>query len=222
MIGASILQKYTYMGSSSLTRLAVVAAACACLVAKSAEGSLGASLTRAEAARLEAGELVVRPAEREKGSLRLLGGTSYQVIDAAPAVVWQALLDTGRYPRMMPRVLEARLVDHGERERTVFMRQGAEGLFEKRYYLRVKVDQDRRDMTFVVDDSRPHDLDAAWGFYSVRPHAAGRTLLTYGVMADVGDGMLATLLGGSLQEWMLKAPWMVKRFVEGTGRHLYR
>lgn len=187
-----------------------------------ASASLGAGLTHDESRRLEAGQLVVRPVERDKGSLHLLGGTSYQVIDADPVVVWKALLDTSRYPRMMPRVIEARLVRDAERERTVFMRQGAKGFIEKRYYLKVKVDRERRDMTFTVDDRRPHDLDAAWGFYTVRSHPGGRTLLTYGVMADVGDGMLATLLGGSLQEWMLKAPWMVKRFVEGTGRHIYR
>jgi ribosome-associated toxin RatA of RatAB toxin-antitoxin module len=191
-------------------------------IASGASASLVSGLTRDESRRLEAGQLVVRPAEREKGSLRLLGGTSYQVIDVGPELVWAALLDTTRYPRMMPRVIEARVVDETEHERTVFMRQGAEGFVEKRYYLKVRLDRTRRDMTFVVDHRRPHDLDAAWGFYSVRPHAGGRTLLTYGVMADVGDGLLASLLGGSLQEWMLKAPWMVKRFVEKSGRHVYR
>ena len=202
--------------------LLLVLAAVLGLPTTGANATLASGLTRDESRRLEAGQLVVRPAQRDKGSLRLLGGTSYQVIDADPVIVWKALLDTARYPRMMPRVIEARLVRDAERERTVFMRQGAEGFVEKRYYLKVKVDRERRDMTFVVDDRRPHDLDAAWGFYTVRAHPGGRTLLTYGVMADVGDGMLATLLGGSLQEWMLKAPWMVKRFVESTGRHLYR
>ena len=187
-----------------------------------ARAGLVAGLSEDEARRLSGGELVVRPVAQRKGSLDLLGGTSYQIIDAAPEVVWKALLDTPRYRHMMPRVIEARLVHDATDERTVFMRQGAEGFIEKDYYLRVKVDRERRDLTFVIDERRPHDLDAAWGFYSVRAYPEGRTLLTYGVMADIGDGLLVSLLGHSFQKWLLRSPWMVKRFVEGSGAHLYR
>ena len=223
MIPQSILQKYSQMRFSRPRFLTLlVFAALVGLSARAANASLGAGLTHDESRRLEAGQLVVRPAERDKGSLHLLGGTSYQVIDADPVVVWKALLDTSRYHRMMPRVIEARLVSDAERERTVFMRQGAEGFIERRYYLKVKVDRERRDMTFMVDDRRPHDLDAAWGFYSVRPHSGGRTLLTYGVMADLGEGLLRTVVTGTVHDWMMRVPWMVKRFVEGSGKWIYK
>ncbi len=221
--GSSILQKYTYMGT--IRPIAVAGCLLALLVAAPASvgrAGLASGLTADETRRLDAGELITRPASQRKGSLRLFGGTSYQLINASPEVVWKALLDTPHYHRMMPRVLEARLVSRRADERTVFLRQGAKGWVEKRYYLKVKVYADRRDMTFVMDDRRPADLDAVWGFYSVRAYAGERTLLTYGVMADLGDGLLVALLGGSLQDWMLKAPWMVKQFVEGRSGRLVR
>jgi ribosome-associated toxin RatA of RatAB toxin-antitoxin module len=174
-----------------------------------------------EIAQLRRGELVVRPSERRVGDSTLVGGTSYQVINASPDVVWQALLDTERYPRMMPRVLEARLVREGAKRRTIYMRQGASGIAEKRYYLQVEIDADAREIAFALDRRRPHDVHAAWGFYSVQPFDGSRTLLAYTAMADIGGGLLAGVLRGTVQEWMLKTPWMVKRFVEGSGKYIY-
>ena len=73
-----------------------------------------------------------------------------------------------------------------------------------------------------MDDRRPHDLRAAWGFYSGAPLRAGDALLAYGVMADIGDGLGARFVRGSVHDWMMKVPWMVKRFVEGSGRYIYK
>jgi hypothetical protein len=177
-------------------------------------------LTADERQRLERGELVERRMVREQGRLRLIGGTSWQVIDAEPAVVWQALLDTSYYPRMLPQCSEARVIADSGRARTVFVRHGG-GLVEASYYLDVRLDPSRQDMSFRVNESRPRGIRAAWGFYAVRSHTGGRTLLAYGVMADIGDGVARALLRGSVHEWMMKVPWMVKRFVEGSGRYLY-
>jgi hypothetical protein len=175
-----------------------------------------------ERASLAAGGLVSRPMLERRGTLDLMGGTSYQVIDAPLKVVWNALLDTSHYHRMMPRVLEARLVQAGPRERTVFMRQGA-GPFERNFYLAVHIHEELGDITFSVDEKRPHDLRAAWGFYNVRPYAEGKkTLLAYGVMADLDVGGLGSWLRGDVHEWLLKVPWTVKRFIEGSGRYLYK
>ena len=175
-----------------------------------------------ERASLDAGALVSRPMVERRGSLELRGGTSFQVIDAPLRVVWKALLDTSHYHRMMPRVIEARVVQDKANERTVFMRQGA-GPFEKTYYLTVRMYEERGDITFSIDERRPHDLRAAWGFYTVRPYADGnKTLLAYGVMADIGLGPVGALISSDVHEWLLKVPWTVKRFVEGSGRHIYK
>ena len=181
-----------------------------------------AQLTREELGRLQAGQLVQRPAVKLRAGVKLMGGSSWQLINASPEVVWAALLDTPRYPRMMPQVIEAKLVATRDDQRTVFMRQGSAGLLEAKYHLKVKVDAVRRGLTFSVDDRLPHEvLEAVWGFYNVQPYGQGKTLLAYGVMADIRGGVLGSVLRGSMHEWMLRTPWMIKRFVEGSGRWIY-
>jgi hypothetical protein len=178
--------------------------------------------SNAERASLAAGDLVRRPLAERRGSLDLMGGTSFQVVDAPLRVVWNALLDTQYYHRMMPRVLEARLIEEDKDRRTVFMRQGA-GPFERAYYLSVQVSEQRGDISFRVDEQRPHDLRAAWGFYNVRPYDDGRkTLLSYGVMTDMNVGTLGLFIRNDMHDWLLKVPWTVKRFVEGSGRYIYK
>jgi ribosome-associated toxin RatA of RatAB toxin-antitoxin module len=178
--------------------------------------------TAEEVKKLDSGQLVLRPKTQVHGGLRLMGGSSWQVISASPEVVWRALLDTPRYTRMMPRVLEARLISASDNQRTVFMRQGQDGLLEASYYLKVNVREQQRDITFTIDEHKPHELlKAAWGFYTVRPYRDGKTLLAYGVMADISGGWLIGLMRDSVQEWMLRTPWMIKRFLEGSGRKLY-
>lgn len=186
-----------------------------------AEDGGDAPLTQEELARLAHGELVVRSAAERRGRFELMGGTSWQVINATPNVVWQALLDTEHYAKMLPRVIEARLITSAGDERTVFLRQGA-AFVQTTYYIKLKHDASRAEIRFALDDTRPHGIEAAWGFYSVRPYRGGRTLLTYGIMADIGSGLVNFVVRDVVHEWMLRTPWMVKRFVEGSGRWIYR
>lgn len=176
-------------------------------------------LSEEELQRLQAGELVERRITREQGELRLMGGTSWQVIDAPPHVVWQALLDTPYYPRMLPQLTEARVIQDDGRHRKLYMQHS--GIIATSYYLDVQLDRDQRELSFRIDESRPHGIRAAWGFYAVRPYPGGKALLTYGVMADIGRGLGRAILRGTVHEWMMKVPWMVKNFVEGRGRELY-
>lgn len=219
-----------YLGRSmgfSASRSALVSCALLCALGLSSlpasAGVESGTFTPDEWRRLDAGEIVVRPATRMQGAVRMYGGSSWQVIDAPPSAVWSALLDTPRYRKMMPQVIESKLVKAGEGERTVFLRQGQKGLLEARYFLKVRVYEDRHDLTFTVDESRPREvLQSAWGFYTVRPYKDGRTLLAYGVMADIRGGLLGAVVRDSVHEWMLRTPWLMKRFIEGSGRALYR
>lgn len=178
-------------------------------------------LTSQERERLGRGELVARPAIERRGSLRMVGGTSWQVINAPPSAVWRAVLDTSRFQHMLPRVKFAKLVQKNAQQRTVFVSHEA-GMLDASYYLKVKTYPERWDVTFTLDDSRPHSVRAAWGYYSIRPYGIGKTLLAYGAMVDVGEGLIAGIARSSVQEWTLKVPSLVKGFVEGRGRAIYR
>ncbi|MDH5672949.1 MAG: SRPBCC family protein [Myxococcales bacterium] len=178
-------------------------------------------LSPTELARLQKGELVQRPVREQRGDMELMGGSSYQVIDARPEIVWQALLDTSHYDRMLPQLAEARVLSEQGDARKVFMRHTTAGLVDTSYYLDLKLDHAQRDLAFRVDESKDNGIRAAWGFYTVRPHPGGKSLLAYAVMADIGQGLGVAVVRGTVHTWMLKVPWMVKRFVEGSGRHIY-
>jgi ribosome-associated toxin RatA of RatAB toxin-antitoxin module len=173
---------------------------------------------------LRAGQLVKREAREERGSLQLMGGSSWQLIDAPPDVVYRALLDTGKYKRMLPAVTGSTLVAEQPGSRVVRL-EHKRGPIGVSYDVRARFYPERRDITFGLEHAPGGAPRAAWGFFSVRPYgqAGNLTLLSYGVMADPGDGILVGILRGVVHDWMLQVPRLVKGFVEShEGRALYR
>jgi hypothetical protein len=55
----------------------------------------------------------------------------------------------------------------------------------------------------------------------VRPFQNGRAILTFGILADVGTGLLAGVARPQIHEWMLRVPEIIKGYVEGSGRSRY-
>jgi hypothetical protein len=172
--------------------------------------------------RLEAGELIERPVQRTRGSLRLIGGTSFQVVERSVSETWRALNDAASYRYMMPGADEARVVAHRPGTRVVRVRHSA-GLVSAAYHLRLRYDQERRDIAFRLDESRPNDLRAVWGFISVAPWQddPNRSIVSYGIMADVGGGVLGGILRGQIHTWMLRVPSIVREYLVGEARDRY-
>jgi hypothetical protein len=177
--------------------------------------------TPAEKKQLSSGRLVVRPQTSQRDGLRLMGGGSWQIIDASPSVVWRALLDTSHYRNMLPSVVEARLLAHKGPRREVYLRQGTWPVYVS-YHLLVDVDEANRQVRFRVDPQRKNSIAMGWGFLHVQPYGEGRSLLAYGIMADGGSGIVASVARGTVHEWMLKVPWTVKRFLESGGKNYYQ
>jgi hypothetical protein len=170
-----------------------------------------------ELRRLERGELVTRRAARRPGRPALMGGTSWQVIDRPPEAVWALLLDASQYHRTLPQVMRAEVVRDSGDERTLLLEHG-NALLQLSYHLAVRVDPNARQINFRVDESRPNDIRSGAGFYLLRPYPSRKTLLVYGVLADVGDRFFVQLLRADVEEWMLKVPWLVKRVAESKPR----
>jgi hypothetical protein len=190
-------------------------------VLAAAEVSPQDPLSHLELTKLAAGQLVTRPTREVRGDMRLLGGASFQVISRPADEVWRALLDTQRYQKMIPTVSKAQTVVSQPDYRVVRFEHRA-GPIGMQYDLNLRLDAESHDVTFALDPKIKRGPRAAWGFISLRPYTAGRTLLSYGVMADPGDGLLTSMLRGLVHEWMLRVPEQMKRFMESqAARTLY-
>jgi hypothetical protein len=205
---------------STLATLALLAGLC--LTAAPSLGETSANpFSASESQRLRSGELVTRATTEERGSLRLMGGTSWQIINAPPAAVFRALLDTSRYSRMLPTVTGSELISEESGYRLVRM-EHKKGPLGISYNIGAHVYPERRDITFLLEQAPLGLPRAAWGFFSVREYGTNQALLSYGVMADPGDGFVLSMLRSVVHDWMLRVPLQVKHFVESQeGRSRY-
>ncbi len=184
-----------------------------------ADGIQGLDAT--ERTQLQRGEIVLRRVFRRLGERKLFGGASWQVVDRPLEEVWAALLDVEHYGKMLPQVHRARLVARDGKTRIVRIEHGNSWL-HVRYHVRMTPRSERHEMLFQLDPNRPSDLRAAWGFIRLTPWDAGRTLVSFGAMADMGSGLISGALRPLVHEWMLKVPWTLKKYLErGAGRHRY-
>ncbi|HJL18326.1 MAG TPA: SRPBCC family protein [Sandaracinaceae bacterium LLY-WYZ-13_1] len=201
-----------------------LAAAVALTVAgnATAQQSRDEGFDAAERRRLADGELVTRRSSRRRGQLRLIGGNAWQVVDQPVSVTWRALCDAANWHRMLPATESARIVAHRPGQRTVEIRHSV-GFVTAAYHLRLVYDHDRRDISFRLDQQRDNDLRAAWGFLNVRPFDddPNRSLVSWGVMADVGGGMIGGMMRGEVHEWMLRVPETIRTYLHGSGGRRY-
>ncbi|MCC7537942.1 MAG: SRPBCC family protein [Deltaproteobacteria bacterium] len=174
-----------------------------------------------ERRRMERGELVVRPEVRVIRGQRHVGGAAWVVIDATPDAVWRAALDYPRWVRFMPRLVEVHVARRGARA-SLRLRHEL-GPVSARYALDLRVDDAQRDLEFALDRAQPHDIDAAYGFFRILPHGTRRTLVVFGGMVDVGDGLVRLLFEERIHHWSLRVPDELKRWVESPeGRRRYQ
>jgi len=172
------------------------------------------ALRPAERVRLARGETVVREQTIEQGDRRYVGGLTYTVLDASAAEVAGVLDDVGALERVLPRTKRARLVGTSGGDRLVELRQG-NALMEAEYTIRVR--RESNESRFWLDPSRPHGIDDAWGFFRYEPFVGAtgepRVLLTYGVLVDVGPGIVRELFEERLRAALLSVPQLVRRHV---------
>ncbi|MET0283402.1 MAG: SRPBCC family protein [Polyangiales bacterium] len=174
----------------------------------------------AEKKQLAAGQLVTRRVQEEKNGLRLIGGSSWQVIKAPPDTVFRALLDTPRYDRMLPTVSRAQLISQAPTLRRVKL-EHKKGPLGISYRMALIIDPARRDISFKLNDALQSGIRAAWGYLTVAAYG-DKTLLSYGVMADPGDGLIVGLVRSVIQDWLLRVPEQTRKHIESSaGRVLY-
>jgi carbon monoxide dehydrogenase subunit G len=185
------------------------------IAARPAPAPAADALSRVERARLLSGETITRPIALERGEQRLVGGVSYQLVNASPAEVLAALMDVSSLPGALPRTKSAKLVDTSGRSARVELVQG-NSIVEATYTVHL-VRESEDLLRFWLDGTRPHDIDDVWGYFRVKPFDGERTLVTVGVALDVGPGLVRMLFEDRIQRVILATPGHIRDFVEQRG-----
>jgi len=213
------------MGGKSRKRAARVAAGVALLiglVAAPRAGQAGevAPASEEAATRLDRGETVVFDQTLDSKGRRYVGGVTYTMIDADPSELIGLFGDVSAYRQVLPRTRQARLVGMNDGDLFVELRQG-NSMVETAYTIRVHREADERGAgatyRFWLDRTKPHGIEDAWGYFRVEPagespSGSPRTLLTYGILVDIGPGLVRDLFEERLRQLALTVPQRVREY----------
>lgn len=171
-----------------VVRFSTIACALAsCAIALAAADARADRLTLGETSRLVRGETIVRNESWESSGRRYVGGVAYALLDASADEVTSLAANTDIWRRILPKVRSAHRVGTAEGDDLVEVTQGT-ALLHATYTLRVR--HEGGEVRFWMDPHRPHDIEDAWGFLRAQPRDDGRALVTYGVLIDMGPGIL--------------------------------
>ncbi len=172
-----------------------------------------------ETRRLQRGELVIREREERRGNLLLIGGTSFQVVNAPADTVWRAIRDTQAYRHYLPRVDRVRVVGTTGQTETVRISH-RQGPLEAAYHLRLTFSDNLKTAQFRVDPARHNDIREGWGYLRVQPYGRNRSMVTWAILADVGSGIAVGLMRAEVREWILQVPRLMRDYL-GWARRRY-
>jgi len=196
-------------------------AALACLVAVSfgapaTSFSSADELTTEDKKLLAEGELVMKHKNEQRGAYKLFGGQSWQIIDAPPDVTWAALKDLSGYKNFIPLATES-VIKHQDQEETDVAIRQQWGPVDVRYVLQTTLQPDKAAVVFRVDHSKEHDIRAGWGFIRVRPYKQEMSLVSFGALVDIGDGVFVSIVRPAVRRDLLRIPYFLKNHLEGPG-----
>ncbi len=178
-----------------------------------------------ETARLARGETLTFEQTIERASHHYVGGITYTIVDASTSELTTLLEDVRAYRQLLPHTKQARLVGVNGNDFFVQLRQGT-ALLETTYTILVRREEGGRLFRFWLDPTKPHGIADAWGFFRVSPLrsdeaalATGtavpdtrRALLTYGILVDIGPGIVRDLFEQRLRTLVLMVPQMVRQY----------
>ncbi len=172
-----------------------------------------------EQARLGRGETIVRNETLERGDHRYVGGVTYTVVDATAADLDALFADVASWKKVLPLTKAARIVGREDGDVFVELTQG-NALVSADYTIRVR--RTGAEVRFWLDPSRPHQIDDAWGFFRMEAFTAeggeAKVLLTYGILVDVGPGLVRDLFEERVRTAMLSVPQRLRHHVDQLKR----
>ena len=76
---------------------------------------------------------------------------------------------------------------------------------------------ERGALVFRVDHSQAHDIRAGWGFIRIRPYKGSQSLVSFGALVDIGDGVFVSIVRPAVRRDLLRIPYYLKNHLEGVG-----
>ena len=169
-----------------------------------------ADFTEKEQQNLDAGKLVTRYEHKAVGNLKLVGGTSWQVVDASPEVVWKGFREFHRWKHFLPQCDASKILKRSGKG-VILRIEHSEGPISATYHMLIKPSETIRAAHFKLSSRYSNDIREGWGFVRITPYKGDKALISYGVMADVGTGILAGTARSSIHKWMLHVPRLFRQ-----------
>jgi hypothetical protein len=179
----------------------------AVLQAKSAAGASPS----AERRLLEAGDVVTRPLDFERGSSHYVGGIATGLVPASPERVLAAIHDVAALRVMLPHTKHVALVDAEGSSRRIELLQGS-SLVEAKYTVELSPDGRPGELGFKLDRSRPHDIDDVYGYFKVERFDDEHSVVTVAAAVDVGSSFTIFLFGKKVQDVILSTPHAMRDY----------
>ena len=181
-----------------------------------AAGPAADSLGAEDGDRLLHGATITREQTVERGTARYVGGVTYTLVDSTPEEMRDLFDDVAAYQRVLPRTKQARLVGKNGPDTFVELHQG-NAMFDAGYTIRLRHDDGAHEVRFWLDPTKPHAIADAWGFFRYEPttdaYGAPKILLTYGILVDLGPGLVRELFEERVRVAMLGVPQRVREYV---------
>ena len=149
----------------------------------------------------------------QRGAYKLIGGQSWQIINVPIEVAWEGLANLPGYKNFIPLATETDVTHQAGEEADLAVRQEW-GPIDVRYVLQTTLEPQRRSMVFRVDHSKQHDIRAGWGFMRIRPYKGNQTLVSFGALVDIGDGVFVSVIRPAVRRDLLRIPFYFKRHIE--------
>lgn len=181
----------------------------------SAQDSDGASVSRAE---LDTSNTMVYRTSLERGDRRLVGGIVYALLPVSAARAYALLRERERFVSFFPKLRSTRLVGEMPPDLFVEFEHGG-ATFHTRHTLRIRFTDADRSVKFWLEPRFPHDVRDAWGYlnFSEDPSDPKKSVLTYGVLVDMGLGLFDMVIEDRVRALLLSVPERIQH--ELTQKH---
>jgi len=176
--------------------------------------AMAVDLTENDKAKLLADKSIRKPLPNS-GNNGFYGGTGYTIIDAPVEVVWAAARDWSSYHKIFPKTVSVKEVSRKGHNSLLKMKMGHK-LISIDYFVSVKVNPDKRIISFKLVRNKPHDIEESRGYWRLFPQKDGRTLVAYVVAAQIPMGIINLIkpeLVAKIQRNLIGAPKALKKWI---------